>query len=60
MDPQITQLGAAAAVVIVTGMFLRHIASENDKNRDLWGNHLTTTVQVLQKISDQIEMLLRK
>ena len=48
---------AAAAVIVVVGMFLRFMAKERAADRDTWGNHLADTVRALQRISDRLDTL---
>ena len=55
--PQLVSLGSAGAVIAVVAMFLRHIASERNSDRLLWENHLSGTVRLLQKLSDNTDGL---
>ena len=41
---------AAGAVIATVGLFLRHIADQRDKDRDLWMNHLSTVVKTLEEL----------
>ena len=48
---------AAAAVIVTVGLFLRHMASERDKDRTLWENHLSSSVRILQEMKDTLKEL---
>ncbi len=42
MDPLLLpNLSAATGVIAVVALFLRHIAAEREKDRQVWANHLS-------------------
>lgn len=45
----IGELGAAAAVVLVVGQFLKHNAEERRLDRETWTNHLSKAVEMQSK-----------
>lgn len=56
-DQLISDVSAAAAVIATVGLFLRHIAEQRDKDRDLWTNHLSATVAVLTELKSIVKEL---
>ena len=48
---------SAAAVIFTVKLFLQHMASERDKDRTLWENHLSSSVRILQEMKDTLKEL---
>lgn len=55
MDPNspLVAIPVAVALITVVGLFLRHIATEKEKDRLTWGNHLSQTVAALTELRDE-------
>ncbi len=56
MDVLVGPLSAAGAAVVVVGMFLRHMATENEKNRAMIVNHLSQSVEVQARVAAALEL----
>ena len=56
-DMLVANVPAAAAVIVTVGLFLRHIAEQRNKDRDLWANHLSSSVRALTELTDIIKTL---
>lgn len=51
---------ASVAIVVTIGLFLRFIASENSKNRDMWQNYMSRTTDKLDNIAGSLrEVVIR-
>lgn len=56
--PDLTIAGPVGVVAIaLAALFLRHISSENDKNRKQIENHLSDTVRVLAELTQIVKDL---
>ena len=56
-DQLLANVPAAAAVIVTVGLFLRHISGQSDKDRDLWANHLSSSVKALTELTDIVKSL---
>ena len=58
MDPQLlTNLPASAAVIVVVGLFLKHMVSERAQDRIMWTNHLQDIAKTLDALREAITEL---
>ena len=53
----IRQAPVAAAVAAIVALFLRHIADQRNKDRKMWENHLSESVQAQTRTASALEQV---
>ena len=57
MPELLANVPAAAAVIVTVGLFLKHITDQRDKDRNLWENHLSSSVKALTELTDIVKTM---